>query len=62
MAMLPIAGFLNGLLLYYGYRMDKAGLKDSVIDALHRQAGHMPFKTIAIKPIAAIITLSSGGF
>lgn len=61
MILLPAGGLLNGLLLYYGYQMNKTGLKDSVIEAVHKQSGKMPFKTLAIKPIAAIITLASGG-
>ena len=61
MALLPAGGFLNGLLLHYGYRLNKTGLKDSVIEAVHKQAGRMPFKTMVIKPVAAIITLASGG-
>lgn len=61
MALLPLGGFLNGLLLYYGYRLNKTGLSDSVIQAVHKQSGHMPFKTMLIKPVAAIITLASGG-
>lgn len=59
--LLPLGGLLNGLLLYYGYRRNKTGLKDSVITAVHQQAGRMPFKTLAIKPLAAIITLACGG-
>lgn len=61
MIMLPLGGLLNGLLLYYGYRLNRTGLKDSVIEAVHKQDGHLPFKTMAIKPVAAIITLASGG-
>lgn len=61
MVLLPTGGFLNGLLLHYGYRLNKTGLKDSVIEAVHKQAGRMPFKTMVIKPVAAIITLASGG-
>src|SRR5690606_40670118 len=37
--LLPLGGLLNGLLLYYGYRRNKTGLKDSVITAVHQQAG-----------------------
>lgn len=59
--LLPIGGILNGLILYYGYRNGSKDKKDSVIAAVHEQSGIMPFKTIAIKPIAAIITLASGG-
>ncbi|TEA71808.1 chloride channel protein [Allopusillimonas soli] len=61
MVLLPIGGLLNGLLLYYGYRLNSTGLKDSAIAAVHTQAGRMPFKTLAIKPVAAIITLACGG-
>jgi len=61
MILLPIGGLLNGLLLYYGYRSDTTGLKDTVFAAVNTQAGRMPFRTIPIKPIAAIITLASGG-
>ena len=61
MMLLPIGGLLNGLLLHYGYRLNTSGLKDSVIEAVHKQAGRMPLKTVAIKPVAAIITLASGG-
>ncbi|MGH8599387.1 MAG: chloride channel protein, partial [Burkholderiales bacterium] len=61
MLLLPAGGLLNGLLLYYGYRSNKSGLKDSVIAAVHKQSGKMPFKTLLIKPIAAIITLACGG-
>lgn len=61
MIILPVGGLLNGLLLYYGYRANKTELKDSVISAVHHQSGKMPLKTLLIKPIAAIITLSCGG-
>lgn len=61
MVLLPLGGLLNGLLLYYGYKLNKTGLKDSVIEAVHKQSGHMPFKTVLIKPLAAVITLASGG-
>ncbi|MDS1140776.1 chloride channel protein [Pusillimonas sp. SM2304] len=61
MVLLPVGGLLNGLLLHYGYKLNKTGLKDSVIEAVHKQSGRMPFKTVAIKPVAAIITLASGG-
>jgi H+/Cl- antiporter ClcA len=61
MTLLPLGGLANGLLLYYGYRLNKSGLTDSVIAAVHDQRGHMPLKTIWIKPIAAIITLACGG-
>lgn len=61
MLLLPLGGLLNGLLLYWGYRANKSGLRDSAIAAVHRQAGRMPLKTVLIKPAAALITLSSGG-
>ncbi len=59
--MLPTGGLLNGLLLHYGYRINVGGLNDSLFDAVHVQKGHMPFRTILIKPVAAIITLACGG-
>lgn len=61
MTLLPAGGLLNGLLLYYGYRIDTSGLKDSLFAAAHAQAGRLPLRTIAIKPLAAIVTLASGG-
>src|SRR3546814_306131 len=61
MILLCAGGLFNGLLLYYGYQSNKTGLKDSVIAAVHKQSGKMPFKTLAIKPIAAIVTLACGG-
>ncbi|HEX7390192.1 MAG TPA: chloride channel protein [Acidiphilium sp.] len=61
MILLPLAGLLNGLALFYGYKANRTGLGDSVIAAVHKQSGRMPFVTIAIKPVAAIITLASGG-
>lgn len=61
MVLLPLGGLLNGLILYYGYRMNTTGLKDSVIASVHRQSGKMPFKTLMLKPVAAIITLACGG-
>jgi H+/Cl- antiporter ClcA len=60
MILLPIGGILNGLLLHYGY-LKASTNKDSVIAAVHQQKGILPYKTIAIKPLAAIITLASGG-
>lgn len=61
LTLLPIGGLLNGLLLHYGYRTRPSELKDSLFAAVHVQRGRMPFRTILIKPIAAIITLASGG-
>ncbi len=61
LAMLPAGGLLNGLLLHYGYRSLPSELKDSMFAAVHVQRGRMPFRTIWIKPVAAIITLASGG-
>ena len=61
MMLLPIGGLLNGLLLHYGYLNNISGLKDSIFAAVHTQNGRMPFRTILIKPVAAIITLASGG-
>jgi H+/Cl- antiporter ClcA len=61
MVLLPAGGLANGLLLYYGYKTNKSGLEDSMIAAVHKQSGRVPFRTLAIKPIAALITLASGG-
>lgn len=61
MIMLPVGGLLNGLLLHYGYRRNRSGLRDSVIIAVNDQNGRMPLKTLWIKPVAALLTLSSGG-
>jgi H+/Cl- antiporter ClcA len=61
LAMLPAGGLLNGLLLHYGYRLNSSGLKDSLFAGVHVQHGRMPFRTIWIKPVAALITLASGG-
>ncbi|MEO7066456.1 MAG: chloride channel protein [Rhodanobacter sp.] len=60
MALLPIGGLLNGLLLYYGYR-HRGKLKDSVIIAVNDQNGKMPLSTMWVKPVAALLTLSFGG-
>lgn len=62
LAILLVAGGLaNGLLLHYGYRLSRSGFNDSPIVAVNQQAGKMPFRTLWIKPLAAIITLSCGG-
>jgi H+/Cl- antiporter ClcA len=61
MLVLPLGGLANGLLLYYGYRLNRTGLSDRVITAVHDQRGLMPLKTLWIKPLAGIITLASGG-
>ena len=61
MLLLPAGGLLNGLLLDYGYRINTTDLKDSLFAAVNTQAGRMPFRTMLIKPVAAIITLASGG-
>lgn len=61
MLLLPLGGLLNGLLLYWGYRANDSQLDDSTLVAVHQQAGRMPLKTSLIKPVAALITLGSGG-
>ncbi|WP_462412627.1 chloride channel protein [Neobacillus sp. Marseille-QA0830] len=60
MLLLPIGGMLNGLILAYGYR-NASATKDSTITAVHEQAGILPVKTMWVKPLTAIITLSFGG-
>ncbi len=61
MVLLPAGGLVNGLLLAWGARMNKSGLRDSVIASVHKQSGRMPFSGLLIKPVAAIITLACGG-
>ncbi|MBE6183305.1 chloride channel protein [Heyndrickxia ginsengihumi] len=60
MLLLPIGGLLNGLVLYYGNQR-LSNQSDSFIAAVNLHSGIMPLKPLAIKPIAALITLSSGG-
>lgn len=54
-------GLANGLLLYFGYRNTPDGLRDSPVVAVHDQQGRMPLRTLWVKPVAALITLSCGG-
>ncbi|MBW7922047.1 MAG: chloride channel protein [Rubellimicrobium sp.] len=61
MAILPVAGLLNGLLLHYGYRVGPRGRDDNFFAAVNIQRGRMPALTLPIKPVAAIITLAGGG-
>lgn len=61
MVVLPVGGLLNGLLLYYGKRLNHTELKDSVIIAVNDQHGRLPWKTLWIKPLATLITLGCGG-
>lgn len=60
MVILPIGGLLNGLIIYYSYRKDK-NIEGSVITAVHEQSGIMSSKFLPVKPLAAIVTLTSGG-
>ena len=60
-ALLLGGGLANGLLLHYGYRLSRSGFKDSPIVAVNEQQGKMPFRTLWIKPLAALITLGCGG-
>lgn len=59
--LLLAGGLLNGLILHYGYRTNRTGLDDTLFAAVNTQNGRMPFRTIWIKPVTAIITLASGG-
>lgn len=59
--LLPLGGLANGLLLHYGYRLRHSTFTDSPIVAVNRQQGKMPFRTMWIKPLAALITLGVGG-
>ena len=59
--LLPLAGLANGLLLHYGYRLRHSDFTDNAVVAVNEQQGKMPFRTMWIKPLAALITLSCGG-
>jgi H+/Cl- antiporter ClcA len=59
--LLPAGGLANGLLLHYGYRLRHSTFTDNAIVAVNRQQGKMPFRTMWIKPLAALITLGVGG-
>lgn len=56
-----LGGLANGLLLHYGYRLSRSGYSDSPIVAVNEQRGRMPFRTLWVKPLAALITLGCGG-
>ncbi len=59
--LLPLGGLVNGLLLHYGYRLDRSGLSDKPIAAVNEQQGRVPLVTLWIKPVAALVTLGCGG-
>ncbi|MGS1121078.1 chloride channel protein [Rhodanobacter sp. UC4436_H3] len=59
--LLLAGGLANGLLLHYGYRLRRSNFDDSPIVAVNEQHGKMPFRTLWIKPLAALITLGCGG-
>lgn len=61
MLLLPIGGLLNGIILHYGYRNLAKETNDSTISAVHEHGGILPYKTVWVKPLTAIITLSFGG-
>ncbi len=61
MTLLPLGGLANGLLLHYGYRLRRSRYDDNAIVAVNKQQGRMPFRTMWIKPLAALITLGCGG-
>lgn len=61
MLLLPLGGLANGLLLYYGYKLGRGELADNAIVAVNEQRGRMPFRTMWIKPLAALVTLGCGG-
>ncbi|KZC35450.1 MULTISPECIES: chloride channel protein [Rhodanobacter] len=58
---LPLGGLANGLLLHYGYRLRRSTFSDNVIVAVNEQHGKLPFRTMWIKPVCALITLACGG-
>ena len=59
-SLLVSGGLANGLLLVYGYRLNRSHYKDSAIIAVDERRGRMPFRTLWIKPVAALITLGCG--
>lgn len=59
--LLPAGGLANGLLLHYGYKLRHSTFTDNAIVAVNEQRGKMPFRTMWIKPLAALITLGCGG-
>jgi H+/Cl- antiporter ClcA len=61
MLLLPLGGLANGILLYYGYKLRRSTFTDNAIVAVNEQQGKMPFRTLWIKPLAALITLGCGG-
>lgn len=61
MCLLPLAGLINGLLLHYGYRLRRSQFVDNPIVAVNEQRGKLPFRTMWIKPLAALVTLGCGG-
>ncbi|TAL73028.1 MAG: chloride channel protein [Rhodanobacter sp.] len=58
---LPLGGLVNGVLLHYGYRLRRSTFNDNPIIAVNEQAGKLPFRTMWIKPVAALVTLACGG-
>ena len=61
MLLLPLGGLANGLLLHYGYKLRRSTFNDNAIVAVNEQHGKLPFRTMWIKPVAALITLGCGG-
>ncbi|MCK9538793.1 chloride channel protein [Dokdonella sp.] len=59
--LLVSGGLANGLILHYGYRLSRSGYRDSPIIAVNEQRGRMPFRTLWVKPVAALVTLACGG-
>lgn len=59
--LLPLGGLVNGLLLHYGYRLRRSTFSDNPIVAVNEQQGKLPFRTMWIKPVAALVTLGCGG-
>ncbi len=59
--LLPLGGLANGLLLYYAWEKRRGSLHDEPIVAVNEQAGRMPFSTLWVKPVAALVTLGCGG-
>jgi H+/Cl- antiporter ClcA len=61
LVVLPLGGFITGLLIHYG-APDAAGHgTEAVIRAVHRRSGYINWKVAPIKALSTITTLAAGG-
>src|SRR3546814_19182058 len=49
--LLPSGGFLTGLIMYYGYKLNNTGLDDSVFTAVPQQSRRFPYRRQLLTPI-----------